>query len=47
MALVWCFASGSVLRSVMEGDRTPQLRRYPSVLDMGKIIAVEYGGDAG
>ena len=31
----------------MEGDRPPQLRRYPSVLDMGKMIAVEYEGKAG
>ena len=31
----------------MEGDRPPQLRRYPSVLDMGKMIAVEYEGEAG
>ena len=45
--LVWCCAFGPLLRSVMEGDRPPQLRRYPSVLDMGKMIAVEYEGEAG
>ena len=31
----------------MEGDRLPQLRRYPSVLDMGKMIAVKFEGEAG
>ena len=45
--LVWCFAFGPFMRSVMEGDRPPQLRRYPSVLDMGKMTAVEYEGEAG
>ena len=31
----------------MDGDQPPKLRRYPSLLDMGKIIAVEYEGEAG
>ena len=30
----------------MVGDRPPPLRRYPSVLDMGKMVAVEYEGEA-
>ena len=41
-ALVWCCAFGPPLSSEMEDDRPPPLRRYPSVLDMGKIVAVEY-----
>ena len=47
IVLVWCCAFGPLLRSVMEGDRPPQLRRYPSVLDNVKMIAVEYEGEAG
>ena len=31
----------------MEGDRPPPLRRYPSPLDMGKMVAVEFEGEAG
>ena len=31
----------------MDGDRPPQLMQYPSVLDMGKMIAVEYEEEAG
>ena len=31
----------------MEGEQPPQLRRYPSVLDIGKTIAVEYEEEAG
>ena len=31
----------------MEGDRPPPMRRYPSVLDMGKMAAVECGGETG
>ena len=31
----------------MEGDRPPPPRRYPSVLDMGNTVAVEYEGEAG
>ena len=31
----------------MEGDRPPPLRRYPSVLDMGKMVAVECEGETG
>ena len=45
--LVWCCAFEQLLRSVMECDRPPQLRRYPSLLDVGKMIAVEYEGEAG
>ena len=44
-ALVWCCAFGPRLGSEMEGDRPPPLRRYPSVLDMGKMVAVEYDGE--
>ena len=31
----------------MEGDRPPPLRWYPSVLDMGKMVAVELRREAG
>ena len=31
----------------MEGDRQPPLRWYPCVLDMGKMVAVEYEGETG
>ena len=31
----------------MEADPPPQLRRFPSVLDLGKLVAVEYDGEAG
>ena len=44
--LVWCCALGPLLRSEMEGDRPPPLRRYPSVLDMGKMVAVKYEKEA-
>ena len=47
LLLVWCCVSGPFLRSVMEGEQPPQLRRYPSVLDIGKTIAVEYEEEAG
>ena len=43
-ALVWCCAFGPPLGSEMEGDRPPPLRRYPSVLDMGKMVPVECEG---
>ena len=48
--LVWSFLRrwfGVVLLggSEMEGDRPPPLRRYPSVLDMGNMVAVEYEGE--
>ena len=46
-ALVWCCAFGPPPGSEMEGDRPPPLRRYPSVLGMGKMVAVEYEGEAG
>ena len=47
IVLVWCCAFGPLLRSEMEGDRPPPLRRYPSVLDVCKMVAVEYEGEAG
>ena len=31
----------------MEAGHPPQLRRFPSVLDLGKLVAVEYDGEAG
>ena len=37
--LVLCFWASS--------DRPPPLRRYPSVLDTGKMVAVEYEGETG
>ena len=46
-ALVWRCASGPPLGSEIEGDRPPPLRRYPSVLDTGKMVAVEYEGETG
>ena len=46
-ALVSCCAFGPPLGSEMEGDRPPPLRRYPSPLDMGKMVAVEFEGEAG
>ena len=46
-ALVWCCAFGAPLGSEMEGDRPPPLKRYPSVLDVGKMVAVEYEGETG
>ena len=46
-ALVWCCAFGPPLGYEMEGDRPPPLRPYPSVLGMGKMVAVEYEGKAG
>ena len=38
---------GPPLGSEMEGDHPPPLRRYPSVLDMGKVVAVEFEGETG
>ena len=45
-ALVWCCSLGPLLGSEMEGDRPPPLRRYSSVLVMGKMAAVDYEGEA-
>ena len=41
-ALVWCFVFRPGQQSEMEVDLPPPLRQFPSVLDTGKMIAVQY-----